>query len=211
MNWIVPPPVLKHYLEEEIKIFTEQIERENNSNKEDFDELIGLISKSLEAALGVQVTVYGSFATRLCLKESDIDVVVIPAEGDTSQPVDLLEKIDNIIKTLDFVSETKFIRTAFIPVIKVSCNEHYKSKRIDITLQDGNHNGLNCVNIIRHYMGTARVKIRAIRRAETAGLRSEDFHIFKQPIRHIPGWAKQLWTHPHDSRLPAEGIHVQTA
>lgn len=84
-------------------------------------------------------------------------MVIIPAEGDDSPAVDLLEKIDNIVKTLDFVSETKFIRTAFIPVIKVSCSQHYKNKRIDITLQDGNHNGLNCVRIIRHYMGTPMV------------------------------------------------------
>lgn len=44
MNWIVPPPILKYYLEEEIAIFTEHIEQENTLNKEYFDELIRLIS-----------------------------------------------------------------------------------------------------------------------------------------------------------------------
>lgn len=53
---------------------------------------------------------------------------------------------------MDFVSSTKFIKSATMPVIKVMCSEEYRFKKIDITLQNTGHNGLDCVDIIKQYM-----------------------------------------------------------
>lgn len=68
--------------------------------------------------------VYGSFATRLCLSDSDIDVVVIantPIETSASEG-ELLEKIDKKLRDLTFIGSTKFIKSATMPVIKVMCS-----------------------------------------------------------------------------------------
>jgi hypothetical protein len=80
--------------------------------------------------------------------------VVVPNNRDDYNNLEILEKIDDILKTLDFVSDTKFIKTAVIPVLKVACSELYKNKKIDITIQDENHHsGLKCLSIIKKYMG----------------------------------------------------------
>lgn len=153
-DWVVDSEELKYYLEEEIRLFRSRIEEDNFGNKKDFDELIARISDKIEKPLDLKLYVYGSFATELCLKESDIDVVVVPENRADWSNLEILQKIDDILRKQDFVVDTKFIKTAVIPVIKVSCSEHYKNKRIDITLQDDNHNGLKCVEIIKEYMST---------------------------------------------------------
>jgi DNA polymerase sigma len=48
----------------------------------------------------------------------------------------------------------KLIKTASVPIIKVICTEKYLQKRIDITFRDMNHNGIESVQLIRHYLGT---------------------------------------------------------
>lgn len=115
---------LKYYLEEEIKLFAEEIEEINRKDKEHYDGLIEKIAESLEKELDIQVKVYGSFATRLCLSDSDIDVVVIsntPLETSASE-LDLLDKIDRRLKNLSFIGSTKFIKSATMPVIKLTCS-----------------------------------------------------------------------------------------
>lgn len=46
----------------------------------------------------------------------------------------------------------KFIRTASVPIIKVQCTKKYEEKKIDITYQDKNHNGLESVKLINEYL-----------------------------------------------------------
>ena len=39
-----------------------------------------------------------------------------------------------------------------MPIIKIQCTSKYKSKKIDITYKDENHNGLISVELIRQYL-----------------------------------------------------------
>lgn len=48
--------------------------------------------------------------------------------------------------------KAKYIFQAKIPVIKLEANKKYKLKKIDITIIDGNHNGIKCVGLILQYL-----------------------------------------------------------
>lgn len=37
-------------------------------------------------------------------------------------------------------------------MIKIVCTEKYLNKKLDITLQDERHNGLNCVDLVKEYL-----------------------------------------------------------
>lgn len=50
------------------------------------------------------------------------------------------------------MSETKNIPAATVPVLKVICTEEFLKKRLDITVKDGNHNGLSCVLLVKKYI-----------------------------------------------------------
>lgn len=60
----------------------------------------------------------------------------------------------------DLIKETKYIKTATVPVIKITAVEKYLSRKIDITLRefkDSKHNGEACVELIRDYIKTYKV------------------------------------------------------
>ena len=46
----------------------------------------------------------------------------------------------------------KFIDTAVIPIIKITATEEFNSMQMDISLQDGKHYGLKCVELVKSYM-----------------------------------------------------------
>jgi len=49
----------------------------NTTHEKEFDKLIELIRESVnEAFPGAECDIYGSYATTLCLPQSDIDIVV---------------------------------------------------------------------------------------------------------------------------------------
>lgn len=66
-------------MNEEIKYFLEQIERENEYQKSFLHELIEKITVKIKESSGATLRIFGSFATELCLSESDIDMVIIPS------------------------------------------------------------------------------------------------------------------------------------
>lgn len=52
----------------------------------------------------------------------------------------------------DFVYDTKLIASASMPVLKITCNSKYHFKKIDITMYDEKHNGLECVNLVKEFL-----------------------------------------------------------
>ena len=49
-------------------------------------------------------------------------------------------------------AEVHFIQGASIPVLKVVTSVAYQTKKIDITVQDGKHTGLRCVQLVKDYL-----------------------------------------------------------
>ena len=46
----------------------------------------------------------------------------------------------------------KLIDSALIPIIKITANEEYNSMQMDISIQDGKHFGLKCVELVKSFM-----------------------------------------------------------
>lgn len=49
-------------------------------------------------------------------------------------------------------AKCNFISKATIPIIKAVCTPKYNSKRVDITIQDGKHFGVECVRLVEQYL-----------------------------------------------------------
>jgi DNA polymerase sigma len=97
---VFPSDELKYYLNEEINYFIESIERQNEQQKIFLKELITKITSKIKNNFGATIQVFGSFATELCLTESDIDMVIIPdLTKDTPSSFKLLEEIANMLET----------------------------------------------------------------------------------------------------------------
>ena len=78
--------------------------------------------------------------------------MVIVSKEDTN-PFSLLHDIHIHLETMkDEIDNSKFIKTASVPIIKIQCTKQYYEKKIDITFQDGNHNGRESVKLIQRYL-----------------------------------------------------------
>lgn len=49
-------------------------------------------------------------------------------------------------------AKCNFISKATIPIIKAACTSKYMNKRVDITIQDGKHFGVECVRLVEQYL-----------------------------------------------------------
>jgi len=52
----------------------------------------------------------------------------------------------------EYIESVKFIKTATVPIIKVTCTEKYCHKKVDFTYQGESHNGLQSVLLIKDYL-----------------------------------------------------------
>lgn len=60
----------------------------------------------------------------------------------------------------DLIKEIKYIKTATVPVIKITAVEKYLHRKVDITLRefkDSKHNGEACVELIKDYIKAYKV------------------------------------------------------
>ena len=49
-------------------------------------------------------------------------------------------------------SSIKYIDTAVVPIIKMNASEEYNNIQMDISIQDGKHYGLKCVELVKSFM-----------------------------------------------------------
>jgi DNA polymerase sigma len=52
----------------------------------------------------------------------------------------------------DVVKTKKYIKGAAYPVLKLECTPEYSNKRLDITIKEMRHTGVNCVNLVKEYI-----------------------------------------------------------
>ena len=106
-----------------------------------------------------EVKLYGSRATNLCLKWSDLDVVITRKNPKTTQlqSTNLLDKLHIVLKEQDWVKSIKYIFTAKVPIIKLTTNDKYNSMQVDISIEDRNHYGLKCVDLVKEYIAEFEV------------------------------------------------------
>ena len=100
-----------------------------------------------------ELQIYGSFATGLCLPWSDIDILLDIKPKDKMHDGDYLYMIEeHLNKYPDIVRSKKYIKGASYPVLKIECTQKYHNKRMDITIKEVRHTGINCVSLVRDYI-----------------------------------------------------------
>ncbi len=63
--------------------------------------MLNKIREKLTNTLNIQLEVFGSFETSLCLLESDIDIVAVPNNNyDSSDKLNFLDDIKSILETM---------------------------------------------------------------------------------------------------------------
>ena len=112
------------------------------------------ISKSFSDTYDVKL--YGSRATNLCLLWSDLDVVITSSSSANNQskatPNQFLTQLHVVLKEQKWVQSIKYLKTARIPIIKLTTGETYKHIQIDVSMEDSTHYGLKCVDLVKQYL-----------------------------------------------------------
>ena len=122
-----------------------------------FKELLFNVEKTVNDTIpDYQVHLYGSHATNLCLPWSDLDIVLIPKNnininrGDNNHA--LLSKLYENLRNQKWVKDINYISNASIPIIKIYSIDVYNNIPIDISIQEENHFGLKCVELVKQFM-----------------------------------------------------------
>ena len=114
-------------------------------------QLNSLIEKSVLESLGkeYQLHMYGSRATKLCLPWSDIDYVISFTKNKHLDPLQILYDYLHKIPERFFV-EIKYISSTTIPVLKIFTDNDYNKISLDISMENQEHHGEECVNYIKN-------------------------------------------------------------
>ena len=148
-------------LSSDLTDFEIYIKQRTEKEKNIYDALIKNVTNSVNKTLPYyEVNLYGSHATNLCLPWSDLDVVLIKIQnGNNISSIQttfdnsaLLSKLFENIRNEPWVKDCKLISKASVPIIKLFAIEQYNNMSIDISIQDENHFGLKCVELVKNYI-----------------------------------------------------------
>lgn len=139
--------------------FQEYSKQITNLKKAYLKEILILLSECLseiESANNYEIKLYGSYATDLCIESSDLDVVLVAKTENNKEckknTLNLLNEIYHKLNHQPWKNSIKLIETAVIPVIKISTSAKFKNLEIDISVEDSNHYGLKCVDLVKLYL-----------------------------------------------------------
>ena len=109
--------------------------------------------KSLVSSFFVdlEVNIFGSYSTNLCLAWSDIDLV-ITSVNDLIPDITMLRKLCGLIQMQTWKKSCLFIEHTSVPLIKIVANENYLNYQVDISIQDSKHLGLKCVELVKLFL-----------------------------------------------------------
>ncbi|KAL4510168.1 hypothetical protein ABPG72_010361 [Tetrahymena utriculariae] len=142
------------HLNEEIRKFEREVNEYNKRMEPTFDELIKKVEDIIKQQYpNIKLTKYGSYATKLCLPWSDIDIVVDASGVNDSANSSFLKTIQVLLKNhSDLVLDIYNVSNTSVPVLKVTCTQKYDFKKLDITILEGKHNGIKCVDLVNNYI-----------------------------------------------------------
>ena len=147
-------------LNSDLTDFEMYVKLRTEKEKDIYDSLLNNVKNSVNKSLPYfEVNLYGSHATNLCLPWSDLDVVLIKRQNGNNLLIQntfdnsiLLTKLFETIRIEPWVKECKLISKASVPIIKLFAIEKYNNMSIDISIQDENHFGLKCVELVKNYI-----------------------------------------------------------
>lgn len=136
-------------LRDEISTFMQEIERWQEEVEPVYNELTTKMRRIIKKKFtSSEVEVYGSYATKLHLPSSDIDMVIANIPGDKR---DLLQLIEKLLKSHQFIKSTTLIK-ATVPLIKVRAELLGRTIFVDITISDPNHSGIKCLGVVNRLL-----------------------------------------------------------
>ena len=139
-----------HQLQIDLIDFMAYVHKRNEKLEPTLNKLNDLILQSVKNCLGedYQLNMYGSRATKLCLPWSDIDYVISCSKNKHFEPLRILN--DYLLELNDkFFIDIKYIASASIPVLKIFSNNDYHKISLDISMENVEHHGGECVNYIK--------------------------------------------------------------
>jgi non-canonical poly(A) RNA polymerase PAPD5/7 len=140
-------------LQKDILDFQEYTKDQIKRNKIVLDELLKFIQTTVNECIPeYEVRLYGSHATNLCLPWSDLDIVLINRRTGYSNEYRVLQQLYVALLDKQWKKSIKFIDTALIPLIKIHATDEYNNMQMDISLQDGKHYGIKCVDLVKRFM-----------------------------------------------------------
>ena len=140
-------------LQRDILDFQEYVKISIKNNKKVLDHLLKYIQNAVNENIpDYEVKLYGSHATNLCLPWSDLDIVLINKRTQNISSYDALQTLYLNLCDKPWKKTIKFIDSAVIPIIKITASEEYNNMQMDISLQDGKHYGLKCVELVKSFM-----------------------------------------------------------
>jgi DNA polymerase sigma len=140
-------------LQKDILDFQEYTKEQIYKNKNILEDLIKFIEQSVyEIIPDYEVKLYGSHATNLCLPWSDLDIVLIHKKNPFAYNYTSLQNLYLTLLDKAWIKSIKLIDGAIIPIIKINTTEEFNNMQIDISIQDGKHFGLKCVELVKTFM-----------------------------------------------------------
>ena len=140
-------------LQKDILDFQEYTKDQIKKNKIILDDLLKFIQQAVNDSIPeFELKLYGSHATSLCLPWSDLDIVLINKRVAFSNNYAVLQNLYLALIDKPWKKSIKLIDSALIPIIKITANEEYNSMQMDISIQDGKHFGLKCVELVKSFM-----------------------------------------------------------
>lgn len=145
------PEQIIQSMQTDILSFVRDQERFVANTQQTYSEAVNIFKTLITETLqNVNVEVFGSFSTGLLLPYSDIDLVITNIN---SPPIQILKELLPKIEDLNIVLKTEKIFTASIPIIKIFTEFKGEEIKVDITVQENKHKGVDCTNLVKKFLG----------------------------------------------------------
>ena len=131
--------------------FMNYVHERNSKLEPVLQKINSIMEKSVQESLGKEyhLHMYGSRATKLCLPWSDIDYVISYTKNKYLDPLRILYDYLYTIPERFFI-DMKYISGASVPVLKIFTNSDYHKISLDISIENQEHHGEECVNYIKN-------------------------------------------------------------
>ena len=151
LNPIIQREIIYSQLKIDLIDFMNYVHEKNSKLEATLQKINSLIEKSVSESLGkdYKLHMYGSRATKLCLPWSDIDYVISFSKNIHIDPLKILyEYLYSIPEP--FFDDIKYISGASVPVLKIFTSNDYHKISLDISMENQEHHGEECVNYIKN-------------------------------------------------------------
>jgi hypothetical protein len=141
---------IQNCLQKDLLDFHEYVKEKLKTINPKIIDLINLIQSSVNESIGkeYEVKLYGSHATNLCLPWSDLDVVICKKDNSIGNSYVPLYDLFKNLQDKNYFKNINYIGATTVPLIKIKTNGNFGVASVDISLQDNNHYGIQCVSLV---------------------------------------------------------------